>query len=403
MADSQANTVTPLFLASDRGNRDLVGTLTVEIDRPTAAEVFRGVCRQTAVLRPPNVARPYAPDGPRRLAPQRPMVADRIPPSDRAERVLPPPGMPPAAVGVNCPSVLWVDDTLAESDVTLQYVRKSGFRVAVASTGGQALELARSKAYCTIILDLRLPDMYGLEVLECFRRADVHTPVMIVTGFPDLEAIRRAGALGAVAVRAKPVDVDQLIRVLRHLCDAATESPNCRLNSPALESDPTFDLLLALDPILDARAMGHVPAGVEGDSKALLRALVAGLAPGDLPVHVLLACARVFRYGVDASFDVALVGNARRIIAEAHEEYLRPRSPGASIAITVIEHQSRPHALSEEEVATHLSLTRSVLGKLLCRDTSLSVREVASRRDDAASRCGCYRPASNPCRVWLGM
>jgi len=63
-----------------------------------------------------------------------------------------------------------------------------------------AIEAARPVGdFAVILLDRHLPDGDGLQFLQNIRRAGVQTPVIIATGYPDLDHAREAGALGAAA------------------------------------------------------------------------------------------------------------------------------------------------------------------------------------------------------------
>ncbi len=62
----------------------------------------------------------------------------------------------------------------------------AGFTVDIFSTGEEAIDIAMSEPYSAIILDLGLPDMDGLEVLQTMRRRGITTPIMILTARDSL-------------------------------------------------------------------------------------------------------------------------------------------------------------------------------------------------------------------------
>jgi two-component system response regulator HydG len=112
-------------------------------------------------------------------------------------------------------TVLVADDDkgFAESLETL--LSLSGYRVTLAATGGEALELVLAGGVDCLILDLRLPGMSGVEVFLELERRGRSVPTVIVTGFaaeeePALERVR-AGARG---VFAKPLDPARLLGLL---------------------------------------------------------------------------------------------------------------------------------------------------------------------------------------------
>jgi FixJ family two-component response regulator len=75
-----------------------------------------------------------------------------------------------------------------------------------------------------IILDLHMPSLSGIELLEILRRRRVPTPVIILTGRGDADLRARAQRLGAVAVLDKPVADDVLVSAI----ESAVSTPPSR-------------------------------------------------------------------------------------------------------------------------------------------------------------------------------
>src|SRR6059036_800490 len=96
-------------------------------------------------------------------------------------------------------------------------LQSDGFAVHEAPDGRTALELAARVRPAVVIQDLKLPDIGGIELLECLRRlpggADV--PIIALTGYrPELEHARSATA-GFTELLIKPVEPSLLLRVIR--------------------------------------------------------------------------------------------------------------------------------------------------------------------------------------------
>jgi len=87
-----------------------------------------------------------------------------------------------------------------------------GNEVQAASTGTEALELHELVGHDVVVLDLRLPDMSGMEVLEQLRTRDV--AVILLTGHGDIETAVRAIQLGAEDFLTKPVDMQHLSAIV---------------------------------------------------------------------------------------------------------------------------------------------------------------------------------------------
>jgi DNA-binding NtrC family response regulator len=108
--------------------------------------------------------------------------------------------------------VLVVDD---EEVVRLGYRRvlsTDSFRVMAAGNGREALEMMTGDRFDVVLLDLRMPGMDGLEVLEAIKKQWPESEVVVVTGFPSIETAKAAVKLGAYDYLAKPVVPDAVLR-----------------------------------------------------------------------------------------------------------------------------------------------------------------------------------------------
>lgn len=159
--------------------------------------------------------------------------------------------------GLSRQRVLWIDDQVDSSHPVLRFLTRRGFDVEWAGTGLEGLRKAVMEAPDAIILDLRLPDMHGLAVLECLRTRAVGAPVMVVTGFAEIESAVAAIKLGAVDYRAKPLAGDELLQAVRTLVSMtpakllpAGDNPGPAHISSATSFDETARRLAA--PSVDA-------------------------------------------------------------------------------------------------------------------------------------------------------
>jgi two-component system, NtrC family, response regulator AtoC len=111
---------------------------------------------------------------------------------------------------VNGSTVLIVDDerTLARSIKV--FLNDSGYQAEVAGTGEQALEMLERVRPDVIFLDVRLPGMSGIDLLQRIREFDPAVPVVIMTAFGTIEGAVDAVKRGAFDYLKKPVDLDEL-------------------------------------------------------------------------------------------------------------------------------------------------------------------------------------------------
>jgi len=90
-------------------------------------------------------------------------------------------------------------------------LRKSGYAVDLAADGAQGLWSAQSNSYDVIVLDLMLPEVDGLSVLQTLRRKEIDSPVLILTARDSVEDRVRGLRLGADDYLIKPFAFDELL------------------------------------------------------------------------------------------------------------------------------------------------------------------------------------------------
>ncbi len=112
--------------------------------------------------------------------------------------------------------VLLVDDDLIVLDTYERSLCLAHFTVATARTVSEAKEQLHQD-FSAAVIDLRLPDGNGLDVLREFRKHHPCIPALIVTGFGTLHAAFEASSLGAVDFLEKPISIDELIEEIHHL------------------------------------------------------------------------------------------------------------------------------------------------------------------------------------------
>jgi CheY-like chemotaxis protein len=98
----------------------------------------------------------------------------------------------------------------------------SGVRLVKAEDGGSGIELARSVLPDLILLDMQLPDMHGIDVLEALRADDStrHLRVVALSASAMPEDVERALRFGAADYWTKPLDLKRFLRNLRRLLPA---------------------------------------------------------------------------------------------------------------------------------------------------------------------------------------
>jgi two-component system response regulator GlrR len=112
--------------------------------------------------------------------------------------------------------VLVVEDDPATLMLMCNRLRAAGFSCAAAGSGAEALALSESAKLAAVLLDLRLPDIDGLEVLAALRLQHPGIPVAVMTAH-GVELGARVLSAGANAFLVKPVDRKHLIATFGRL------------------------------------------------------------------------------------------------------------------------------------------------------------------------------------------
>lgn len=113
--------------------------------------------------------------------------------------------------------ILVVDDEAAERITLGEVLRLEGYQVTLAASGEEALTLARKQSppFDIAILDLRLPGIDGLQVLEGIRQISDDMIVILITGYGTLETAIHALRKGAYDFLLKPCPVDEVLSAVR--------------------------------------------------------------------------------------------------------------------------------------------------------------------------------------------
>jgi DNA-binding NtrC family response regulator len=110
--------------------------------------------------------------------------------------------------------VLLADDEKVYVESLAKILRRRGLDTVTVFDGPSATDAVSGGEFDVIVLDLRMPGMDGLTVLETIRSRDTLTPVILLTGHADLERVAKALKGGAVDVLLKPCPVDTLVAAI---------------------------------------------------------------------------------------------------------------------------------------------------------------------------------------------
>jgi DNA-binding NtrC family response regulator len=118
-----------------------------------------------------------------------------------------------------------VDDDPGQRSLLNSFLRGQGFDTVVAESGERALELLPDGSFSMMISDVRMPGLSGLETLRRARQHFPTLPVLLVTAYTDIREAVGAMRDGAVNYLAKPIDLDELLAIVRHAAGMVQTAP----------------------------------------------------------------------------------------------------------------------------------------------------------------------------------
>ncbi|MBI3457787.1 MAG: sigma-54-dependent Fis family transcriptional regulator [Candidatus Rokubacteria bacterium] len=270
-------------------------------------------------------------------------------PAGAAPLPAPVPGPPP----LSAPTVLVVDD---EDSVrqSMQRILRRSCRVLEAADGATALETLRRHAVDVLILDVRLPDAHGIELMGQIRTIDDSIEIILVTAVREVRAAVEAMKLGAYDYLTKPFDVDEL----RTQVSRAAERRALRRTVLAFRSE--LHHAQGFEAIVGAHS-----------SMVRIYALIAQVAPTTTTVLI-----------------QGETGTGKELIARAiHNQSPRRENPFVAVNLPAI-----PESLVESELFGHekgafTGAYKRRLGKFeLAHGGSIFLDEIGSLRPDVQAK-----------------
>ena len=111
-------------------------------------------------------------------------------------------------------TILVVDDDKSILRTFTRILQKNGYEIETAETGKEAIEKADNRHYDLALVDIRLPDMDGTDLIAKLKKQLQRTVKIMITGFPSLETGVKALDEGADAYLVKPVKPQDLLVLL---------------------------------------------------------------------------------------------------------------------------------------------------------------------------------------------
>ena len=120
--------------------------------------------------------------------------------------------------------VLAIDDEQIVLNSVRRILGHGEYEVETTLSGRQGLEWALGRSYDVVLTDIRMPDLGGMLILRDIKKAKPSTPVIILTGYANVQTAAQAMKLGAAEYLEKPFSPDQLLKAVKAAVDQAAAS-----------------------------------------------------------------------------------------------------------------------------------------------------------------------------------
>jgi DNA-binding response OmpR family regulator len=114
--------------------------------------------------------------------------------------------------------LLLVDDEEGYVKVLAKRMTRRNIEVMTALSGSEGIQRLRKEDFDVAILDLKMEDMDGIEVLRVFKKMVPDMPVIMLTGHGTEKAAREGLEMGAFDYLMKPCDLEELVEKIRAAC-----------------------------------------------------------------------------------------------------------------------------------------------------------------------------------------
>jgi DNA-binding NtrC family response regulator len=169
------------------------------------------------------------------------------------------------------PKILIIEDESALAKALAATCQRIGASATLCASGERGLKELRAGSYALVILDIGLPDMSGLTVLENVNQSVARPPVLIITAHGTLDNAVSARQLGAAAYLVKPLDLQELEQTLQHLLSShASGGSSAQAEvEDAAPSEESGALLGGMSPAMQ-RAFITIAHATATDAPALI-------------------------------------------------------------------------------------------------------------------------------------
>src|SRR3954454_2991760 len=212
--------------------------------------------------------------------------------------------------------ILIVDDDRSIRELLSMHLEERGYAVSVASTGAEGFQLVEETSPSAIILDMRLPDMSGLDLIPELRKRAGETPVLMITAHHDMSTTILAMKAGAFDYIHKPIDIEAFDVALDRALEVSRLSKGADVVSVESQRPFRMDDLVGPSPAMQQlfKDVGRVAAsratvliqGESGTGKELIARVIHSYSAAARP-FIAINCSAI----VDTLLESELFGHEK--------------------------------------------------------------------------------------------
>lgn len=222
-------------------------------------------------------------------------------------------------------NILVIDDEESIRDACSQVLIKEGYSVKTAEDGIEGLRLFRTEFFHAVLLDLKLPDMSGMEILSRIKEEHPKTAVIIITGYATIDSAIEAMKRGASDYLSKPFTPEQLRLITKKSLDSRKMLIENIYMREELEKKAEFNMVIGKSTVM-GRVLDIVKrisssdstvliTGESGTGKEILAREIHNHSPRRNAPFVVVDCGAL----VETLFESELFGHVKGSFTGAHE------------------------------------------------------------------------------------
>lgn len=190
-------------------------------------------------------------------------------------------------------NILIVDDEKGVGDFLTIVLKKQGYKAFYASSGKQALELCRERAFDLALVDIKMPVMDGIEFLKEAKRLNPSLLFIMMTAYPSIETAVEAMKEEAFEYVTKPFNVDELQRIIKRALERQEPTEQVLKIEGIITKSPAMDKILKTLPKISSTQANVLIMGESGTGKELIAKAIHNLSPKKDNPFVTVNCAGI--------------------------------------------------------------------------------------------------------------